>query len=585
MCGIFFSVGDTEPAYPEEDTLCNIKNRGPDSYQAHQVTFSSQGIGEQECGKHLTFISSVLSLRGATIATQPFIDPPSESVLCWNGEAWKLSNEVLAGNDTYRIFQLFLESIKPPNNGTLPCTRQVPLGTLAQAISTIAGPFAFVFYDRPWSRIIYGRDFLGRRSLLQGRDYKANFVISSVCAGTPSNCFEEVSTDGIHVLDLTRDDPLSAVETIPWLHGTTSPSIYLSTPIPPMNQRIPTTETITPLVRTLSSVVELENLLRQSVKLRVQGIPRFPSCSPGAAKVAVLFSGGLDCTVLARLVHDLLPVDEPVDLLNIAFENPRVAAASLAKNATLNSVYEECPDRKTGRSSLAELCRVCPTRQWRFVCINIPYSETLQHRDTIRRLMRPHNTEMDLSIACALYFSARGIGEIAGKDDNEPPVSYETSARVLLSGLGADELFAGYQRHALAFARQGFKGLIDEIDLDVGRLGKRNLGRDDRVISNWGREARYPYLDEAFMTWALQRPVWEKCGFGIPSDASEQAGSERDTHTGEPEDIEPGKKALRLVAWNLGMKNVAREKKRAIQFGSRTAKMESGRTKGTGVIS
>lgn len=339
-----------------------------------------------------------------------------------------------------------------------------------------------------------------------------------------------------------------------------------------MNMELPKAETPHLLIPSSPSVLKLEDLLRRSVELRVQKIPLPPSSSSEGSKVAILFSGGLDCTVLARLAHDLLPTDEPIDLLNVAFENPRVVANQAQKG---DSVYEDCPDRKTGRSSYAELCQVCPTRKWRFVCINVPYTETVQHRETVRRLMRPHNTEMDLSIACALYFSARGVGEILNKDAAGTTIPYTTPARVLLSGLGADEVFAGYQRHALAFARKGFQGLVDEIDFDVGRLGKRNLGRDDRVISYWGREARYPYLDEDFLTWALQRPAWEKCGFGNEDGVG---------HTGEPE-IEPGKKALRLVAWNLGMKVVAREKKRAIQFGSRTAKMESGRSKGTQVLS
>ncbi|KAI9827515.1 MAG: hypothetical protein M1832_004865 [Thelocarpon impressellum] len=172
---------------------------------------------------------------------------------------------------------------------------------------------------------------------------------------------------------------------------------------------------------------------------------------------------------------------------------------------------------------------------------------------------------MDLSIGYAFYFAARGIGLYAG-------IPYTTPARVLLSGLGADELFAGYTRHATAFSHHGFRGLLDELNLDFSRLGKRNLGRDDRVIAHWGREARYPFLDEKLLQWALSCPVWEKCGFG-------QA---------DKDGLEPGKKVLRLLAWNLGMRGVAREKKRAqIQFGARTAKMEAGkaRTKGTHLLS
>jgi hypothetical protein len=184
--------------------------------------------------------------------------------------------------------------------------------------------------------------------------------------------------------------------------------------------------------------------------------------------------------------------------------------------------------------------------------VNIPYTETVAHRNEVVNLIHPHNTEMDLSIAYALYFASRGSGiATASLDTNPRP--YTTPARVLLSGLGADELFGGYTRHATAFHRTGFPGLLDELELDVNRLGKRNLGRDDRVISHWGREARYPYLEESLVKWAVECPIWEKCGF--QTTAPEQAGSPN---------IEAGKKVLRLLSYELGMHAVAQEKKRAV---------------------
>lgn len=142
---------------------------------------------------------------------------------------------------------------------------------------------------------------------------------------------------------------------------------------------------------------------------------------------------------------------------------------------------------------------------------------------------------------------------MASTSEGQGPELYATPARILLSGLGADELFGGYTRHSTAFRRNGYPALIDELELDVNRLGKRNLGRDDRVISQWGREARFPFLDEALVKWAVECPVWEKCCFqAIPPT------------TPEFPEVDPEKKVLRLLAYDLGMHSVAVEKKRAV---------------------
>lgn len=334
-----------------------------------------------------------------------------------------------------------------------------------------------------------------------------------------------------------------------------------------MNRSLPA-DNVPSLRHSSLAVSELLRELLLSLRLRVTNIPDPPNIATANAplqrsKIAILFSGGLDCGVLARLVHEILPLNEPIDLLNVAFENPRVVAAANAD--VMASPYEACPDRITGRSTHDELLATCPDRDWRFTCINVSYAESLAHRQNIVMLLYPHSTEMDLSIGQALYFAARGKG-LADQGVHGRTI-YTSEARVLLSGLGADELLGGYTRHATSFSRHGFPGLIDELDLDINRIGKRNLGRDDRMISHWGKEARYPYLDESFLSWALSRPVWEKCGFG-------QVGGESGSC-----DLEPGKLVLRLLALTLGMTRLAREKKRAIQFGARTAKMESGKKK------
>ena len=66
------------------------------------------------------------------------------------------------------------------------------------------------------------------------------------------------------------------------------------------------------------------------------------------------------------------------------------------------------------------------------------------------------------SLAQALYFASRGVGTIKkqGANDVQP---YVSTARVILSGLGADELLGGYIRHKNAFKHAGWQGLVDEV--------------------------------------------------------------------------------------------------------------------------
>jgi hypothetical protein len=79
-------------------------------------------------------------------------------------------------------------------------------------------------------------------------------------------------------------------------------------------------------------------------------------------------------TVISTLDSRHVPLDEPIDLLNVAFENPRKIQSNgkskKGKPPLIDSdaVSYLVPDRVTGLTEVEELERICPGRIWNFVC-------------------------------------------------------------------------------------------------------------------------------------------------------------------------------------------------------------------------
>ena len=128
--------------------------------------------------------------------------------------------------------------------------------------------------------------------------------------------------------------------------------------------------------------------------------------------------------------------------------------------------------------------------------------------------------------------------------------------------MGADEQLGGYSRHRKRFKSEGWLGAIREIESQVMGMWKRNMGRDDRILSDHGRQARFPYLDRRVVSFLHSLPIWVKADFRQPRGTGEKV-------------------ILRLLAHRLGLHATAGLPKRAIQFGSRIAKLEDRKEKGS----
>jgi asparagine synthetase B (glutamine-hydrolysing) len=199
MCGIHAVISSSQNIEANPALENRLRARGPD----HVGTLDS-------CIKHelgltaLRLTSTVLSLRGDHIAKQPLVDDASGSVLCWNGEVWRLGEQAVDGNDTEAVFRLLLHasSQRDPDHG------DDGHDPVLAALRLIQGPFAFIYLDKPAKRLYTGRDRLGRRSLLIKPGMP--FVLSSI-AESPTQEWTEVEADGCYTIDLDRVDEPSGL--------------------------------------------------------------------------------------------------------------------------------------------------------------------------------------------------------------------------------------------------------------------------------------------------------------------------------------------------------------------------------------
>lgn len=589
MCGICCVVSLTKPHDPlDKHVHENLKHRGPNS---------SRDITETISTCSLLFSAHVLHMRGC-LTPQPLQDD-NGNMLLWNGEVFGGLRVDLGENDT----KVVLHHLSMAQSAS----------DIVALLSQLKGPWAFIYYQKVEHCIWFGRDFFGRRSLLWKFDPETtSFTLSSVASLPVDNIqsqWQEVPPSGVYRFDLTDSSPLGTFifELYPWEPNElkcedlprsvsvniNSSGLYLTSPICPMNTSISSLTTEQDQNVSQTSVENLKefltnskkkamvsaliDVLSEAVHKRVRYLPAQDELAiplnHTKADIAILFSGGIDSMILAALADRHIPADKSIDLLNVAFkiQEGKVPPKSLKKGKNKKKDCDadkmqpdqqsfncfDVPDRITGRAGLQELKNLSPKRQWNFIEINVTQEELKEMRQKrICHLVHPLDTVLDDSLGCAVWFAARGIGVI-----NEGVEEFYTSeAKVVLTGIGADEQLAGYSRHRVCFKNSGLEGLIKELAMELGRISSRNLGRDDRIIGDHGKEARFPYLDEDVVSFLNGLPVSEKADLSLPRGVGE-------------------KLLLRLAAVELGLGLSALLPKRAMQFGSRIAKLEDNHEK------
>ena len=609
-----------------------LSRRGPD------VPYGHFSIVSDDHQSAVTLHASVLHMRGQCPIAQPMSFPICDKekevsrrncALCWNGECYTYSKAVEAEmehefendhnlrchhgdmvelistttveeeqSDTILVTELLAQAIASSQQ-----SGSSEHEAISNAIGRIHGEFAFILSIPSSDCVYYGRDCLGRRSLLVNKS-QGVIVLSSVAIGSLlsygqqspiSNDWDELPPGIIYRIDIRTG------------YQTSLPlARFVNIAIP--NVRALQTDSIE------AAAEVLLNLLDRAVQRRVLHAPLPKLQSTDKVSVAVLFSGGIDSVVLTALCHRHVPSEQQIDLINVSFY---ADSDAIGNKATTSS-----PDRLAAILSYVELVERFPERRWRFISIDVPYLEVLEHEAHILELLSPLDSTMDFNIATAFWFAGRGKGRVldtnemheamqemiksndsASTRQHEQPLlrfaalgnasngssvvcatkfSAEANAtlagraqgsdndgivisqaKILISGVGADEQMAGYGRHKSTYTRGGYDALRIELQMEVDRLWKRNLGRDDRCLSDHGKECRFPYLDEDVMAYLSELPVEMKCDMMRP--------------LGEGDKL-----ILRIIARTLGMNSCSTLVKRAIQFGSRIAKVSDVKRFGSG---
>lgn len=225
----------------------------------------------------------------------------------------------------------------------------------------------------------------------------------------------------------------------------------------------------------------------------------------GTVKIGVLLSGGVDSTLLALLAKQALLGKSEVIGYAVGLDTASKVAADLG--------WAE----RAGRFLGIEL------REVRF---DLDGADAIIRR-TARILHKADVPVTALSTCVGAVVLA--AGELARKE----------GVMMLLSGLGAEEIFAGYRRHAKAeeINKECWNGLAG--------MWERDLTRDCAVASALGIQLLTPFLDDAVIRAAMALPAELKIRDGYK------------------------KWALRKLAEELGLaQEFAWRKKIAAQYGS-----------------
>ncbi|VDK75634.1 unnamed protein product [Litomosoides sigmodontis] len=451
--------------------------------------------------------------------------PQNNTVKCKNGHLFLVGKPYFRSEACLLPSTVFYDGSKTLVEKLNACKL---ISEIIDVLNDMIGDWAVIYYREDFKKVLLGRDVFGRKSLLWKRIDKTFYF--SIFACDQQRSWYGVPSGTVTVLDLCSEENVIfyAFEVKgPWIEQ--------------FNK-----------LRRVQREVSREDLaaimlkqLKEAVYRTISNLDNFVKC------ISLSFSGGVDSLLIAHLLAHCMPQNVVFDLVNVAFD--------------AGKKYDGAPDRPQSKEAFKYLKSCYPDLSLRLILVNVDLDELAHCRKRyISSAVAPACSVLDDSIGCVQWFAARGEGFLF-EDEERPLVPRKSEARTVFVGSGADELFGGYMRHRTTYLKKGRNAVVDELREEMKRIGERNLGRDDRVVSSLGKDLKSPFLDDLFVEWVTSLSLECKTDF------TQSRG------IGEKWLI---REALKLLGTP---QTLYLTPKRAMQFGTRIAKLENRKEKGNDV--
>ncbi|MFH1440147.1 MAG: diphthine--ammonia ligase [Candidatus Woesearchaeota archaeon] len=510
MCGIIGIFNSENVSSKIKEGLKIIRNRGKDYYGiADSIDFhyskkidhlklhssTTQGKKNNENAKNAVAhcLHSIVSFQ-----PQPFVNEKTKNRFVVNCEIynWKELNEkyrLNAKNDAEMLFKLIEKRGKTSKQ-------------LSKVLEEVDGVYAFAFWDVKKRKLFCVRDIIGVKPLcfsvihVSDENKPKQFAFSSEMKvldrlGYKNN--QELNPRKILIYNLKTNK----------IRQSNRPFFKIT----PTNKIRQTNK------KRFEKNKELEEIKKKVLGLATDAIAkRIPDQEFG-----ILFSGGIDSTFIAYICKQLglrpTLYTSVLDTKNSGWIINEKIISKLGLNNTQELNMKTPEDLIWAKKAAKEL-------KLKLKINKIKLNQVPKYLKIIVPLIEDSNV-VKVGVGLTFY----GACELAKKDN----------IKVIFSGLGSEEIFAGYERHKKStdINKECLSGML--------KIYERDLYRDDIITMNNNMELRLPFLDKKLVSYALKIPEKYKL-------------SDRQN-----------KIILREIAKEIGVpEEFAERKKKAAQYGS-----------------